>query len=865
VILFNVLEENIAFINKFNLILAKIIFNIKCMNCQKKLFKIKNISLLIIFVLVNILIAVPVKDASAYLNMLKGGNFEDGLGINWDSWKIENSHRNYEINRSYSAALDGGSYSLSIRAVSGEPDLRWQANISGNIANNTFKIEAGKAYQVSFYAKSDKNTVLSLMLQDVATVNSISEVKDIPISAGDWQKQIVTFYPLADASKAILVVQYGDLAVGTSINLDSLQMIEFNASVLTTEIKGNIGEQKKLIKINNIIFYDLDEIEIELPYFNPITSEPATKRFHPLFMDSYGIYIDMFAGTYAGIGKVYANSQFLGSFNYNVLPKITEFYPGIIRVGEDLTVYGNGFNPEFASDKTYIVMKSMNNDGRITDVWIKPHTIDSLLSQMTLKIPVGIVSGNIYVQSAFRNNKNVDIINKSNALKYTVKPVISSIAWNKKGYEQVGDKITLKGRGISYSPYVKFYDKSDILIATVKANLLSLGAEEAIEVVTPKKLSNLSLTIVSGGEESDKADALSYTAKTLVTGIKTSHFRTNLSTNSNMQAAKIGEEITIYGKAFYSPYSETKIEFQGDGKRIIAVPVAVDPEGSYLKVAVPEGAQNGYIGVIVHDEISNYLPLEIIPTVVSISPANIVPGMPIIISANGMGKNINLSRVYFQITKNEQIIVIPETITMSGNIAHIAVTAPLALANNSSIVRLQYDKWTDDSGSSISVDPYITSAYIDTDTHILSIRGYGFSILPKENIITYKYADQAHTIITPKVVMLGVYPDEDGQEIRIKISDNYYYGFVNVTVGNKISNEANFGPVVIKKVAKRVQFVAVDNQQMGVLYISGYNFGAGDVMVGASAARVDYRSDFFIIAVVPSEKINDGPVIVTKK
>ena len=158
------------------------------------------------------------------------------------------------------------------------------------------------------------------------------------------------------------------------------------------------------------------------------------------------------------------------------------------------------------------------------------------------------------------------------------------------------------------------------------------------------------------------------------------------------------------------------------------------------------------------------------------------------------------------------------------------------------------------------------NASINMDTKILSIKGYGFSTYPKENIITYKYADEDQTVIQPKVKMLGVYPTEEGQEIRIKIYDEYHYGYVSVAVGEYSSNEVNFGPVSISKITRRIEYVESADAVTGVLYISGYNFGEnGGVRVGEHWADVHYRSNFLVVAVIDQNYLYDNPVIVAKE
>ena len=211
------------------------------------------------------------------------------------------------------------------------------------------------------------------------------------------------------------------------------------------------------------------------------------------------------------------------------------------------------------------------------------------------------------------------------------------------------------------------------------------------------------------------------------------------------------------------------------------------------------------------------------------------------------------------------MIAYPEQIDHDGFLASIYFRAPsFNISNDSTTINLEYGNWADNMKSTLEVDPEITSAHIDIDSRVMTIKGYGFSQSPKENIITYMYTDG--TVIDPKVKILGVYSTEEGQEIRIQVLDNYHYGFVTVQVGDEVSERAEFGPVYINKVARRIEFVKSLGEVKGVLYISGYHFGpSGGVRVGEVWADVHYRSNFFIIAVVDQANVYDNPIIVAKE
>src|SRR3989339_1411936 len=217
--------------------------------------------------------------------------------------------------------------------------------------------------------------------------------------------------------------------------------------------------------------------------------------------------------------------------------------------------------------------------------------------------------------------------------------------------------------------------------------------------------------------------------------------RTVYTGSEKIAAAKIGEEITINGEGFKAADGIVNVEFQGNNKRINVRLSAenITREGTTLKVAVPVGAQNGYFNVKVNGQDSNYIALEIIPTVIAVSPNPVVPGADIRISANGVSDNLELCRVNFKLSNTDEISVAPYAIDLSGDTATVYVKAPMAISNSNTKVVLQYDRWSDDGTSVLNVRPHVDSASINMENKVLSIKGYGFSINPKENVITYKY------------------------------------------------------------------------------------------------------------------------------
>ena len=828
----------------------------------------KAINALVLFALVfnfSFFSDTSVKDAQAYTNMLKEGSFETNIDSYWTSWQNEGSARVYDIYRSYESAFGFGSHSVAIRATSGAPEEAWTANFQPREDTNGFALEADKKYYLAFYVKATQNTQTRVTLSSTQNYEAVDGFRDVPVTT-DWVRNVLVFNPTV-SSGGTISFNYGDLAEGAEIYIDGIQLFEDAVKVATPEIKGTIGQTKRFVRVSNISFFTQNEIEIELPYYDENTSSVGTKRFNPSEVNTTGFYMDMYEGTFSGIARIYAKNELIGEFNYNVTPVVVDFYPTMFHADEDVVITGSGFNPQIDIDKMFVVVKTMDVNGKVFDHYIKPHVIDPKLKQITFKLPVGVIAGSVYVQTSYRNIDGEDIVLKSNSTRYDVKPLIYQSEWSKLGFEQVGDKLKIHGKGISNRPVVNFYDDDGTKVATLRATLLEIGSEEIIEVATPVNINKLNITVQVGRIESDRASALAYTAKPLIKSIKTTKKRFMSGSELNMPAAKAGEEIIIYGSSLHSKTASSVVEFQGLNRRIQVTPSSFDTRGGWIKAIVPNGTQNGYIDVELNGLKSNYLPLEIIPTIVELQPTQIVPGALMAIHASGVGPVNSLTKVYFNSGK-EKTMVIPESVDSYEDIAVVHVRVPMAISNKSTSINLQYDKWIDDSSSAINVNPTITNASMDQDSGILVIRGYGFSISPRENMITYKYADENKTVITPKATILGVYPTEEGQEIRIKILDDYHYGYVQVKVGDNISNEYNFGPVSIRSIARRVQYLENEDgsgQNMGVLYIKGYNFGNnGGVRVGEEWADIHYRTNFFIIAVVPEANINDNPVIVTK-
>ncbi len=802
-----------------------------------------------------------VNTAKAATNLINNGSFEGDIHADWGFWQEPGSNRVYDFYRAYDAPFGYGSYCAAIDA-SGTPAQAFSAILSTSLDRNSFNVDGSKNYYLLFYAKATTEMEIISYFQRADNYAAITNYHARTIT-DNWQRYMINLSPSVSA-ETLLAFVIGDMPDNTTLYLDGIQIVEANSELITKKISGYIGESGKFLKINNVSNFSEEEIQIEIPYYDDYNPNINSNiRIRPDRMTNNGIYFTMPERSYAGIGKVFINDIFIGQFDYNALIKINEFHPSVIRLNEDVIVSGSGFSPVASS--TFLIVETINSQNKREQVWLSPESFDSNLSQMRFRFPSGIVSGNMFIQSSFINIDGVEILNKSNKLQYKLKPIVTATNWSERGYEHVGNKLKIYGFGFGRRPVVKYYNENDEIIETINAKFIEANDIELIEVATTKKINNFNITVISDGVESDKSSALSYFAKPILSSIKTKHSRILLASDQKISAVKIGEEITLSGLGFRSITDNVNVEFQGYNNRITVPIVPGSNKGASLKVLVPPGTLNGYISVVVNGVESNYIPIEVIPTIISVNPNPIVPGEEIIIEAYGVGSNVDLAKIIFKADSREEKTINPNLIETRGTSSIIYIKAPYDLSYKDTELSLQYDRWKDNGSSVLNIRPHIIRAGINMDNKILSIIGYGFSITPKENNITYKYADANQTIIAPNAKVLGVYPTEEGQEIRIKILDDYYYGHISVQVGEYVSNEVNFGPISISSISRRIEYVQSMNSMMGVLYIKGYNFGSsGGVLVGGTWADVHYRSDFFIIAVVSENNLYDGPVIVAR-
>lgn len=801
--------------------------------------------------------------SAAAVNLIVDGSFNQDINQNWNLWKGADSMRSYILARGYQSPLGYGPYSLAVQATGSGAGL-YDAGIA-SVGANQFSLESGKSYVLSFQAKASVPARIAMHLENTSTYQIVSEQKEISLET-KWTKYQLLIEPNA-SGKTSLTVAVGSLPDGATLYIDNLNLFESNSALTTTSVSGYIGDQNKQLAIVNGNLYSVDEIKIELPYLNTSTGVVGTKQFSANNIKNSVAFFDIPEQTFSGIGKVYAAGSLIGQFDYQVLVKIKDFSPNPVSVDEDLVIYGTGFTPD--KENNFVVIKVIDAQGKSAEKWLKPHAIDSRLTQLVVKLPAGIANNKLAVRNYYNNIAGVGVEVKSNELSYTIKPMIYQLKWSNPGYEKIGDKITIIGKGLATKPVVYFYDEDGKFISKANAVVKSINETEnyeTIEVVTPRQLNKLQVTVKVGNYESDKADALTYSARPILTSVKASATRKLPGTSISISAAKPGATIRIIGQGFKNA-TQVEVNFPGLNNTIVKTYVPtdkIDPKGTWLDVVVPKEAQSGQVSITVNGQESNQISLEIIPNVISVTPLMPSPGEEMTFWTNGVGLDLEQATVHFQLNTKEKVLVKPISLTESGyGDVVVKVIAPKAIASDSSAIKIQYGYWLNDQSYGLQTDPYIERATIDVGTKILTISGYGFSSAIAGNKINYKYADGA--VVTPKVRMLSVTPSSEGQEIKIQILDTYYYGHVSVTVGDKTSNEVNIGPAVITRIERRVQFVAAEHRVMGVLYISGRNFGTqGDVKVGEIWAKTHYRSNTFAIAVVEQADVYKNPVVITK-
>lgn len=798
-------------------------------------------------------------------NLIKNPSFEQGnVDTYWSLWNNNDRERTYTMYRSYDVPFGTGSHSAVIEATGPTAPL-YDAGMVTDAASNPFTVTAGKTYNFSLYTKGSKATTISIYLHRTDNFALLAPAQQINVTT-DWQRYQVQFPANATAS-ASLGIAYGSLANSEALYLDALDLSESNFTLSTQDVKGFIGETKN-VTITGGNRLTVDDVRIDLPYFNPLTQTMERKQFVPSQVRNGVATFTMPTNTFAGVGKVYVYGGALEEFNYQVFVKVTSISPDPVRPDEDMVVYGTGFHPNLTQD--FVVVSNRGENGTAYEKWLNPHTVDSNLSQLVVKLPVGMLNNKLTARTYFTNKAGTAVENKSNAFTYAIQPEIYSWEWSQRGHEQVGDKITIYGKGIVDRPTVNFYNSDGTVVAKKSATIKRIvsGTEnyEVIEVATPVDLNRVTITVKAGVHESEQSGALNFVAKPTIKSISSKNSRTLANSNTKIPAVKVGEKIRLNGNGFKTT-TTAEVEFwsiHGTGKIVTIDSTNIDTRGNWVDVVVPAGVINGQVNVKINGQKSNNFSLEIIPTIVSTTPTQPVPGENIIITTQGIGLDASQTQVRFKAPNSEEVVVQPTSVVKSGDNVVLTVMTPRALPASGTTLSVQYGYWLNNETFRVGVAPHLDQADMNRATKILTLQGYGFASNAKDNKLTFKYADG--TVVATEHKIMSITTTSEGQEMKVKILDDYYYGRIYVTVAETPSNEVGVGPAMITRLERRVQYVQANDRVMGVLYISGRNFGPqGDVRVGDVWATTHYRSNTFIIAVVERADLYKNPVIVTRR
>lgn len=798
-------------------------------------------------------------------NLIKNPSFEQGsVDTYWVLWNNQEPRRTYTMFRSYDVPFGAGSYSAAIEAT-GNPTSLYDAGMVTNSANNPFSVTTGKTYHLSFYTKATSPMTISTYLHRADTYEPVAPVREISIT-NNWQRYQVQFQATQTANAA-LGIAFGNLTENGTIYFDDFNLSEVNYTLSTQEVRGFMGETKSL-SINGGNQLTVDDVRIEVPYFNPNTNTMERKQFVPSEMRNGSATFTIPANTFSGVGKVYVYGGILDEFTYNVFVKVTGISPDPVLPDEDLVVYGSGFHPDLTQN--FVLVKSRGANGSSYDAWLHPHTVDANLSQLVVKLPVGMLNNKLSVRTYFTNKAGASVENRSNGFDYKIEPVIYGWEWKERGHEQVGDKIIIYGKGIIDRPTVNFYNSQNEVVARKSAsiNKIVTGTEnyEVIETQTPVNLNQVTITVTAGPYESDPSGALSFVAKPTITSISAGHSRTLANNNLRLPAAKIGEQIRLVGNGFKTS-STAYVEFWSLHGVPIVVPIDqthIDTNGRWVEVIVPAGAINGQVNVKINGQKSNNYSLEIIPILVSSQPIEPIPGQNLTLTLQGVSLDPSQITIRFKAPNSQEVAIHPSSVVKTGDNVVVTVLTPRALPASGTTLRVQSGYWLNDETYEVAVAPRIDSADINRATKTLTLRGSGFAVSTRDNHLTFKYADGTEVAVDHRIE--NITNTSSGQEMKVKINDGFYYGFVYLTVDENQSNQVSVGPAMVSRIERRIQYVQAENRVMGVLYISGRNFGpSGDVKVGDVWATTHYRTNTFIIAVVEQEHVYDNPVIVTKR
>ncbi len=302
-------------------------------------------------------------------------------------------------------------------------------------------------------------------------------------------------------------------------------------------------------------------------------------------------------GASSGKISVLVSSQKSNEVDFIVIPKIESITPSSARIGELITIKGNGFGTE--QDSGFVSFNSS-----VAAEYAK--WCDTLI---VVTVPSGTYSGMLSVTASGK---------KSNEIEFKIIPQITGISPIP---AKAGDILTISGTGFG-----TLQGTSIVQFNTITATEISSWNDLEIKVKVPQGVSSGKVSVTVNGQKSNEVDL------TLLTQI--------MSINPN--SSIIGEIVTISGSGFKSSPGTSFVTFN----EVKAVQY-VNWKENEIRVKVPSGATSGKVSVNVDGKSSNEVDFFVIPHILSITPAIATIGTNITINGTGFGNNYGNGIVSF--------------------------------------------------------------------------------------------------------------------------------------------------------------------------------------------------------------------------
>ena len=381
------------------------------------------------------------------------------------------------------------------------------------------------------------------------------------------------------------------------------------------------------------------------------------------------------AGAQTGNLAVLVKSIKSNEVEFKVIPQIASLTPISGRIGDNVIVKGTGFGN--TQGTSTISFSGIN--GNVTN-WND--------SQILVKVPKGATTGKVSVTSS-----NI----KSNELDFTVLPGIENVSPSS---ARIGDTVRITGltfgakrdssfitfTGKNAVDYISWSDtaisvkvplgaktgKISATINKVKINELDFSIIPTITKLTPDSAGVSEQLAITGNGFGDKKGTISFNdtdttdfpewsdifiKATIPTNVKSGKLTVTASNNKSNEvdyfviqhivsitptSAKVGDLVTIKGTDFGYSRGTNAIYFNGT----IATEYQSWTE-TEIVVRVPDNASNGKVTLKIATRESNKLDFEVIPFLMSITPASVQLGGMTTIAGTGFGLTRGTSFVTF--------------------------------------------------------------------------------------------------------------------------------------------------------------------------------------------------------------------------